>query len=99
MNSDRMGLGRTCDTDTVNVFRYNSLPLDNLVELGTSTVQNDGVESNTVQETNAEGQFIQLVQDCTSDFDDGEFCRLRGIGRGREDAQMTFDFTFGANRI
>jgi len=83
---DQVGPERTSDADTVNIFRDNALPFDDLVKLGAPTVENDGVESNTVQETNTDGQLIQLVQDCAPNFDDGEFCRLRGIGRGREDA-------------
>lgn len=58
MDVNCMESERTRDTDTVDVFRNNPLPLDDLVELGSSTVQNDGVESNAIQETNAEGQFI-----------------------------------------
>lgn len=89
----------TCDTDAVNVLRDNPLPLDDHIELGSSPVQNDRVESNTVQEADTEGQFIQLVEDGTSDFDDGEFCGLRRIGGRGKDAQVAFDFTLGANRV
>ena len=88
-----------CDTDTINVLRHNPLPLDNHVELGSSPVQDDGVESNAVQEADTEGQLIQLVEDGTSNFDDGEFCRLGGIGGRGEDAQVAFDFTLGPNRV
>jgi hypothetical protein len=78
-DSDKIGPKLACDADTVNVLRDNSLPLDNYIELGSSTVQNDGVESNTVQEADTEGQLVQLVEDGTSNFDDGEFGGLGGI--------------------
>ena len=67
------------DTDPVNVLGNNSLPLNDSVELRSSTMQNDRVKSNTVQEADADGQLIQLVENGTSDFDDGELCRFRGI--------------------
>ena len=99
MDGNRMESKRTRDADTVDVFRNNPLPLDDFVELGPSTVQNYGVESNAIQETNTEGQLIELVENGTSDFDDGELGRLGGIGRRREDAQVTFDLTLGSNRV
>ena len=58
VDGDCMESKRTRDTDTVDVFRNNPLPLDDSVELGSSAVQNDGVESNAIQETNTEGQLI-----------------------------------------
>ena len=94
-----MGFKLTCDSDTIDVLRDNSLPLDDFVELGSSTVENDGVESNTVQEAEADGQFLQLVEDGTSNFDDGELCGFGGIGRRGEDAQVAFDLTLGSNRV
>ena len=90
---------RTCDADAINVLGRNSLPLNDSVKLGSPAVQDDGVESNTIQETNADGQFIQLVEDGTSDFDDGEFGGLRRIGRRGEDAQMAFDLALGPNGV
>jgi len=77
--SSNMGSKLACDTDTVDVLGDNSLPLNDSVELGSSTMQNDGVESNAVQKTDADGQLIQLVEDGTSNFDDGELCGFRGI--------------------
>ena len=99
MNGNCTESERTRDANTVNVFRNNPLPLDDFVELGPSTVQDDGVESNAIQETNTEGQLIKLVENGTSNFDDGKLCRLGGIGRRREDAQMAFDLTLGSNRV
>ena len=81
MCSSKLQVQLACDADTVNVLGNNSLPLDNPVELGSSAMEDDGVESNTVQEADAEGQLIQLVENGTSDFDDGELGGLRNIGR------------------
>jgi len=40
-------------------------------------MKNDGVESNTVQKAQAKSELINLVKNSSSDFDDGEFGRLR----------------------
>lgn len=70
----------TCNADAVNVLGNNAFPLNDPVELGSATMQDDGVESDTVQEADAEGQLIQLVENGTSDFYDGELGGLRHIG-------------------
>ena len=84
--SGNMGSKLACNADPINVLGDNPLPLNDIVELWPSTMQNYGVESNPVQETDADGQLIQLVEDGTSDFDDGELCWFRGIGRRGKDA-------------
>jgi hypothetical protein len=85
-DNSNIGTKPACDTDTINVLWDDPLPLDDSVELGSPTVQNDGVESDAVQEADTDGQFIQLVEDGTSNFDDGKLGRLGGIGRRGEDA-------------
>ena len=62
-------------------------------------MEDDGIESNTVQEAEAECQLIRLVENGTSDFYDGELGGLRGIGGRGKDAQMAFDFALGPNRV
>lgn len=88
-----------CDADSVNIFGDNALPLDDFVELRPAAMQDDWVESDAVQKADAKRQLVQLVKNGASDFDDGEFCRLRGIGGRGKDAEMPFDFTLGPNRV
>jgi hypothetical protein len=80
VNSSNVGYQLACDADAVDVLRNNTLPLNDSIELGSATVQDDGVEPNTVQEADTEGQFIQLVENGTSNFDDGKLGGLRSIG-------------------
>ena len=60
-------------------------------------MENDGVEANAVQEAQAQSKFVELSKDGASDFDDCELCGLRGVGRGGENAKVSFNFTLGAN--
>ena len=89
----------TSYSDTINIIRRNALSLENLVQLRTCAVQHDGVESHTIQETQAQRKFVDLVQDRASNFDDGKFGRLRRVRGRREDPQVSFNLTFCANRI
>jgi hypothetical protein len=98
-NINRVWCQLACHTDAVNVLGDNALPFDYFVELGSATVQDDGVETDAVQEADTEGQLIHLVEDGASNFDHGEFCGLRGIGGRGKDAQMAFDFTLSPNRV
>ena len=66
----------TCYTNAVNIVGDDALAFDDAVQLGASTMENNGVETDTVEEGKAEGEFVDLVEDGTSDLDDGEFCRL-----------------------
>lgn len=80
MHSGKVRSRLACDTDTVNVLGNNALSFNDPVELGSATVQDDWIESNTVQEADTEGQLIQLVENGTSNFDDGELGGLRSVG-------------------
>ena len=43
-------------------------------------MENNGVQSNTVEEAETESKFIKLIQHCATDFDNGKF---GGLGRVR----------------
>lgn len=43
----------TCDTDSVNIVRNDSFRLDDLVELGPGTMQDDGIEADAREEAQA----------------------------------------------
>ena len=62
-------------------------------------MEDNGVEADPIEEAQAEGQLVELVENGTSDLDDGEFCRVRGICRGGEDTEVALYFTFCADRI
>ena len=66
----------TCYTNAVNIVGNDALAFDDAVQLGASTMENNGIETDTVEEGKAEGEFVDLVEDSPSDLDDGEFCRL-----------------------
>ena len=71
--------GRTCDTDTVNVVGDDTCGLDDVIELGASTMEDNGVKADAVEEAEVESKLIYLVEDGTADLDDGEFCGVGGI--------------------
>lgn len=83
----------TCDTNTVDVLRLNAFTLKDVVHLWTSAVQDNWIEAQAVKEAKAESKLIEVIEDCTAKLDDGEFCGLGWMRRGREDAKVTFDFT------
>ena len=66
----------TCYTNAVNIVGDDALAFDDAVQLRASTMENNGVKTDTVEEGKAEGEFVDLVENGTSDLDDGEFCRL-----------------------
>lgn len=68
----------TCYADTIDVVWDDTFCFDDVVELGTCAVENDGIEADTVEEAKTEGEFIELVEDGASDLDDCELC---GLGR------------------
>ena len=62
-------------------------------------MENDRVETDAVEEAKVDGELFNLVEDGASNFDDGEFCGVGGIGRRGEDAEVAFDFTLSTDRI
>ena len=89
----------TCYTNAVNIVGDDALAFDDAVQLGASTMENNGVETDTVEEAEIDGKFVDLVEYGTADFDDCEFCRMRGVGRRGEDTEVAFNFAFGADGI
>lgn len=59
----------------------------------------DRIQSNSVEEAQTVGKLVNLIENGTTNLDDSEFGRVGGIGRGRENAQVTFNFTFGTNGV
>lgn len=62
-------------------------------------MENDGIETNAVEEAEVDGELINLVEDGATDFDDGKFGGVGGVGRRGEDAEVAFNFTLGADGI
>jgi len=52
-----------------------------------------------VEEGERVGQVIELVEDCTSDLDDGKLGRLGWIRRRREDAKVALHLAFSTKRV
>ena len=59
----------------------------------------DGIQSDAVQKVEAECELVDLVQYSAAHFDNCELCRLGWVGAGAEDAQITLDLAFCANRV
>ena len=90
---------RTGDANTVNVVRDNTLPIHDIVELGSTSVEDDGVEPNAVQEAETQSQLIELGEDSTSNLDHGEFGGLGRVRRGGKNAKVALNLALGSNRI
>lgn len=71
---------RTRYTDTVNVFRNHTATFNYFVELGTTAMDDDRIQADTIEKTETKSKFVKLAQYSTADFYDSEFCWMRGIG-------------------
>lgn len=89
----------TSDTDSVNVIWNDSLGLDDLVELGPSSVQDDRIEADTGEEAQTKRQLVDLLEHSSADLDNRKFSRLGRMRRRAEDAQIALDLALGPNRI
>lgn len=89
----------TCDTDTVNVVRDDTLSLNNFVQLRSCTMEDDGVQSDTVQETETQSKLIKLVENGTAYLDHSELGGLRRMRRRREDTQVALYLTLCTNGV
>ena len=70
-----------CDADAVDVVGNNTLALDDIVELRTCAMDNDGVKTDTGEEGKRVGDFVELIEYSASNFYDSEFCGVGGVGR------------------
>ena len=66
-------------TNTIDVFWDDATAFDDLVELGPSSMENDGIKADTKEETEAKNEFIKLPKDGTADFYDCKLGRLGGV--------------------
>lgn len=62
-------------------------------------MEDNGVEAQAVEEAKAEGELLEVIEDCTTNFDDSKFCGLGWVRGGRKDAKVTLDFTFRTERV
>ena len=85
------------DADAVDVVGSNTFALDDLIELRTRAMENDGVETDTGKEGKRVSDFVKLIKYSSSDFDDGEFCGVRRVRRRRENAEVSLHLTLGSN--
>jgi hypothetical protein len=66
----------TSYSNTIDVFWDDAAAFNNFVELGSSSMEDDRVEADAKEETEAESEFIKLVKDSTADFYDRKLGRL-----------------------
>lgn len=91
-NTERLGIG---NTDALLELRLNTGILEEPVELGTSAMDNDGVEANSVEELEGGAKLVEVVgQNCATDLDNGE---TLGGDRG-EEREVLLDLTLGTDR-
>jgi hypothetical protein len=69
---------QTSYANTINVFWDDAAAFNNFIELGSSSMEDDGVEADAKEETEAKSELIKLVEDSTADFYD---CKLGRLGR------------------
>lgn len=103
--SDLEGLG-VSDTDAILVVGGDTLRLEDLVQLRTGTVEDDRVETETVQERKRKGEVVELVgEDSTTDLENGELglgqnatggSTLRSLG---EDTEVALNLVAGTERV
>lgn len=99
MTLEHLRKGRTSDTNAIDILRLNTLTLEDIVHLWASAMEDNGVETEAVEKAKAESKLLEVIEDCTSNFDDSKFCRLGWVRGGRENAEVTFDFTFRTERV
>lgn len=62
-------------------------------------MEDDRVESDTIEKAERKREFVELIENGSSNFNNCKFCRLGWVGRGGEDTKVSLDLTLGANRI
>jgi hypothetical protein len=67
--------------------------------LRTSAVENDGIESHPIQETQAQCELIDLIKNCTTNFYDSKFGWLRGMRGRRENSEVSFYLALGTDGV
>ena len=62
-------------------------------------MDDDRIQADTIEKTETKSEFVQLLQYSTADFDDSEFCWMRGIGGRGEYAKVALDLAFGPDGV
>jgi len=62
-------------------------------------MQDNRIQAYTIQKAQRESKIIDVIQDRAPDFDYSKFGRLRGMRGGGKDAEVPFDFAFGAEGV
>lgn len=91
-NTESLGIG---NTDTLLELGLNTGILEEPVELGTSAMDNDRIEADSVEELEGGAKLVEVVgQDGAADLDDGE---TLGGDRG-EEGEVLLDLALGTDR-
>ena len=62
-------------------------------------MQDNRIETDTVEEAQGVGKLVNLVEDGTANLDNSKFSGVGRIRGGREDAEVAFDLTLRADRV
>lgn len=62
-------------------------------------MQNDRIESNTVEEAETVGELVDLIEDCATNLDDCKFRGVGGVRGGGKDTEIALDFALCADRV
>ena len=66
-------------TNTIDIFWDDAATFNDLVELGPSSMEDDGIEADAKEEAETKSEFIELAKDATADFYDCKLGRLGGV--------------------
>jgi hypothetical protein len=66
-------------TNAIDVFWNDAATFNDLVQLRSSSMEDDGVEADANEKTEAKSEFIKLPEDGTADFYDCKLGRLGGV--------------------
>jgi hypothetical protein len=83
-----------CPPRTINVVRDDPVGLETGIELVAHAMDDDGVQSDAVEEVERECEGLEVVgEDGAADLEDGK------VGRGREDLEVARDFAARGERV
>ena len=83
----------------VDAEMLHTLALKDAVELRTRAMDDNGVKADPVEEAQAQGELVELVEHGAANLDHCELGRLRRVRRCAKDAQVPLDLALCTNRV
>lgn len=62
-------------------------------------MEDDGVETDAIEEGEVRGELLYLVEHGAADLDDSELCRVGAVGGAGEDTEVALDFALSTNGV